>query len=273
MASLVKAIISDIARKVFRSENSWRPTRFFDAFIVRAMQHANCACSKTRARLASVNGIAPPQPGASMSYTLDLNVIYCRACIRPMPDQLGDITGLLQRLADGDPDVENQLYPLLLPELRRRAHRLMRQERQGHTLQPTDLVNAVYLRVAAATKDRDQVWRNRAHFYAFFARAMRRYLIDYAKRRPKVRFVPIEDMGDILAAAIASTEQATAVNDLLDKMGQVHPDWVKIVEMKYFGAFSSEETADAMDIPLRTMEREWSDARHWLFTRLRGRKC
>jgi hypothetical protein len=99
-----------------------------------------------------------------------------------MAEQKGDISGLLQRLADGDPNVENLLYPLVLPELKRRAHRLIARERKGHTLQPTDLLDTVFRRVAAATKDRDQVWRNRTHFYAFFSKRMRWYLIDYAKR-------------------------------------------------------------------------------------------
>src|SRR2546422_6721852 len=96
-----------------------------------------------------------------------------------------DITDLLQRWRDGDRDAENDLFALVLPNLRRLAHYFMKGERKGHTLQATELVNQVYFKLVAA-KDRD--WRSRKHFFAIAARAMRRYLIDYARGRPRNEF-------------------------------------------------------------------------------------
>ncbi len=108
-----------------------------------------------------------------------------------------DITDLLQRWRDGDRDAENELFAIVLPNLRRLAHYFMQGERKGHTLQATELVNQVYFKLVAA-KDRD--WRNRKHFFAIAARAMRRYLIDYARGRPRNEFVGLADLEDMLPA-------------------------------------------------------------------------
>jgi RNA polymerase sigma factor (TIGR02999 family) len=188
----------------------------------------------------------------------------------------GDISGLLQRLADGDPDVEDQLYRLVLPELKRRAHRLIARERKGHPLQPTDLLITVFRRVAAATRDGDQVWRNRTHFYAFFSKRMRWYLIDYVRRHRKrlnAKHVPVEGQDNVIGSPVPSPEQAILVHELLFQMAQVHKDWVSIVEMKFFADFKDHEIAEALGIPLRSMQRKWEEARKWLFLRIRGRNC
>jgi RNA polymerase sigma factor (TIGR02999 family) len=191
-----------------------------------------------------------------------------------MSDQAaGDVTTLLQRLAYGDGDAENLLYPLVLPELRRRAHRLISRERQGNPVQATELVNAVYLRIARATKNPDQIWHNRTHFYAVFARAMRRYLVDIARRRPKAEHVPIQGWEEVLSNPTPGPEHAIAIHELLDCLEKTHPDWVRIIEMKFFADFSNTEIADALNLPLRTMQRELLLARLWLFKHLRSRKC
>src|SRR6266436_8459775 len=104
---------------------------------------------------------------------------------------MGDITQLLQKWREGDRQAEGELFELVLPNLRRLAQYLMKGERKGHSLQPTELVDQVYFRLVAA-KDRD--WQNRGHFFAIAARAMRRYLIDYARARPDADFVPIEGL-------------------------------------------------------------------------------
>ena len=124
-------------------------------------------------------------------------------------DQTGDITQLLQRWREGNRDAENELFALVLPNLRRLAHYLMKRERKGHSMQATELVDQVYFRLVAA-KDRD--WRNRQHFFAIAARAMRRYLIDHARARPDGEFVALEGMKEFLPADSAKVDLAITVD-------------------------------------------------------------
>jgi len=130
-----------------------------------------------------------------------------------MPDQAGDITRLLQKWREGSRDAENELFALVLPNLRRLARHYMRGERKGHTLQATEVVDQIYIRMVAA-KDRD--WRNRQHFFAIAARAMRRYLIDHARRRPTAEFIGLEGIENLLPASSAKVDVALAVDRLLD---------------------------------------------------------
>ena len=179
-------------------------------------------------------------------------------------EQTGDITQLLRRWREGSREAENELFGLVLPKLRRLAQYLMKGERKGHSLQPTELVDQIYFRLVAA-KDRD--WRNRAHFFAIAARAMRRYLIDHARGRPDAEFVPLEGMIEFLPAQTADVDQAIAVDLLLYQLAETNPEWCKLVEVKYFLGLTDEEAADALGIKLRTMQRMWRDARQWLFER------
>src|ERR1700680_3806020 len=114
-----------------------------------------------------------------------------------MPGPTGDITQLLHAWRAGDREAENELFAQVVPHMRRLAHHLMKGERKGHTLQATELVNQVYLRLVAA-KNRD--WQNRQHFYAIAARAMRRYLIDHARGRPDAEFVALEGIDNLVKA-------------------------------------------------------------------------
>src|SRR5579864_5511901 len=114
-----------------------------------------------------------------------------------MSQKAGDITHLLHQWRQGDPEAENELFDLVVPNLRRLAHHLMRKERPGHTLQATELVDQIYLRLVAA-KNRD--WQNRQHFFAIAARAMRRHLIDHARRRPDAESVALDSIGRLLPA-------------------------------------------------------------------------
>src|SRR5947207_7021982 len=124
-----------------------------------------------------------------------------------MPDaeQMGDITLLLHRWREGSRDAENELFGLVVPKLRRLARYLMKGERKGHSLQPTELVDQVYFRLVAA-KDRD--WQNRGHFFAIAGRAMRRHLIDHARGRPDVEFVSLEGIQNLLPANSPKVELA-----------------------------------------------------------------
>src|SRR5262245_36637888 len=145
--------------------------------------------------------------------------------------EIGEITQLLHRWREGSREAENELFALVLPKLRRLARYLMKGERKGHSLQPTELVDQIYLRLVAA-KDRD--WRNRGHFFAIAARAMRRHLIDHARGRPDAEFVALEGMKDFLPAESAEVELAITVDRLLEQLAETKPEWCRLVEVKYF---------------------------------------
>jgi len=174
-----------------------------------------------------------------------------------------DITQLLHRWREGSSEAENELFALVLPHLRRLARYLMMGERKGHSLQPTELVNQIYIRLVQA-KDRD--WQNRAHFFAIAGRAMRRYLIDHARKRGDAKFVPLDGMKDFLPADSAKLELAITIDRLLDRLAETNPEWCRLVEVKYFLGLTDEEAADALGMNIRKMQRMWFDARQWLFS-------
>jgi RNA polymerase sigma factor (TIGR02999 family) len=182
-----------------------------------------------------------------------------------MDTPMGDITHLLHEWRAGSREAENQLFTLVLPNLRRLAHYLMQRERKDHSLQATELVDQIYFRMVAA-KDRD--WQNRKHFYAIAARAMRRYLIDHARGRPAAELVALEGFENLLPADSEKVDLAISVDRLLDELSETKPDWSMLVEMKFFLGLTDEEAAEAMGVKLRTMQRTWNDARRWLYTRM-----
>src|ERR1700724_1747 len=128
-----------------------------------------------------------------------------------MENSEGEITRLLHEWRAGSREAENQLFALVLPNLRRLAHYLMQRERKDHSMQATELVDQIYFRMVAA-KERD--WQNRKHFFAIAARAMRRYLIDHARGRPEAEFVALEGLEDVLPADSGKVELAIAVDGL-----------------------------------------------------------
>jgi RNA polymerase sigma factor (TIGR02999 family) len=177
-------------------------------------------------------------------------------------EAMGDVTQLLQKWREGDRKAEDELFDLVLPNLRRLAHYLMKGEREGHSLQPTELVDQVYFRLVAA-KDRD--WQNRGHFFAIAGRAMRRHLIDYARGRPDAEFVSLDGIQNLLPASGSKLDLAITVDRLLDRLAATKPEWCTLVELKYFLGLTDEEAADTLGIKLRTMQRMWLDVRKWLF--------
>jgi RNA polymerase sigma factor (TIGR02999 family) len=179
-----------------------------------------------------------------------------------MSEQTGDITLLLHKWRDGNREAENELFALVLPDLRRLAHYLMRRERKDHTLQATELVDQIYLRLVAA---KNQDWQNRRHFFAIAARAMRRYLIDHARGRPNAEFVALEDIENLLPAGSPRVDLAITVDRLLDQLAETNPEWCMLVEVKYFLGLTDEEAAETLGLKLRSMQRMWRDARQWLF--------
>jgi RNA polymerase sigma factor (TIGR02999 family) len=151
------------------------------------------------------------------------------------------------------------------PNLRRLAHYLMKGERKGHSLQPTELVDQIYFRLVAA-KDRD--WQNRRHFYAIAGRAMRQYLIDHARKRPGADFVVMEGVEEFLPADRAKLDLAITIDRLLDRLAKTKPEWCNVVEVKYFLGLGDQEAAEVLGMKLRTMQRMWRDARLWLFAQM-----
>jgi RNA polymerase sigma factor (TIGR02999 family) len=182
-----------------------------------------------------------------------------------MPEEKGDVTLLLHQWQQGSREAENQLFELVVPDLRRLAQYLLRGERQGHSLQPTELVDQIYMRLVAA-KNRD--WQNRRHFFAIAARAMRRHLIDHARARPDAKFVAVEDWQSFLPADSAKVDLAVTVGRLLDELAGTNPEWCNVVELKYFLGLTDEEAAEVLGVKLRSMQRTWRDARRWLFEHL-----
>ena len=175
---------------------------------------------------------------------------------------MGDITVLLEQWREGSRAAEQELFELVTPNLRSLAHYLMKGERQGHTLEATDLVNQIYLKLVSA-KNRD--WQNRGHFFALAARAMRRYLIDHARGRAPADLVAMEGMEEFLPADTAQIDLALTVDQLLNELAGSKPDWCQLVELKFFLGLSDEQAAETLGIKLRTMQRMWRDARRWLF--------
>jgi RNA polymerase sigma factor (TIGR02999 family) len=177
----------------------------------------------------------------------------------------GEITLLLSAWRSGSREAENKLFDHVLPDLRRLAHYLMSRERPGHSLQTTELINQIYFRMVAA-KDRD--WQNRQHFFALAARAMRHHLIDHARGRPNVMVEPLEKRQDFLPAVGVDLNLAITVDRLLNDLAEERPDWVRLVEAKYFLGLTDDEAAEILGIKVRTMQRMWKDARQWLFDRM-----
>ena len=178
---------------------------------------------------------------------------------------IGDVTVLLQQVRAGDSDAVDKLIPLVLNELRRLARMQLRRERPGHTLQPTALVNEVYLRLV---NDPSRDWKNRAHFIGVSVSVMRRILIDYARRKQAIKRDGGEQVTiDKIDCAGLSSDQADellALDHALDQLEQMNPRQRRIVELRYFGGLSVDETAEVLNVSAMTVKRDWSTARAWL---------
>jgi RNA polymerase sigma-70 factor (ECF subfamily) len=184
-----------------------------------------------------------------------------------MSSEQGEVTLLLRAMADGDPCAADKLLPLVYHELHRLAESCMRRERADHTLQPTALIHEAYLRLAGKAVD----WQNRAHFIGIAAHVMRRVLVDYARahsaqsRGGKLRRVEFDEG---LAVATERSSEVLLVDEALCALEEVHPRQARVVELRYFAGLSTEETAKVLEIAPRSVERDWTQARAWLFERL-----
>lgn len=184
-----------------------------------------------------------------------------------MDTTAGDVTVLLRAWSAGDRSVEERLFEIVLPDLRKLARYFLHREPPGNSLQPTALLNEAYMRLVNA---RDRDWDHRKHFFALTARIMRRLVIDHARGRRSNKAVPIDGLEDLLRGRDAQLEQAVAIDSLLDELQERHPELCPVIEMRFFLGLTEEETADALGVPLRTAQRRYSDARRWLFEKLSG---
>ena len=175
-----------------------------------------------------------------------------------------DVTQLLVAWGNGNQEARDELMPLVYEELRHLAHRYMGRERAGHTLQTSALVNEAYLRLI---DQNDVHWQNRAHFFGIAAQMMRRILVDYARKRRydkrggDARTVPLDD------AMIVSDERAAdvvALDDALKSLAELDPRKSQIVELRFFGGLSIEETAEVLAVSPGTVMRDWTLAKAWL---------
>jgi RNA polymerase sigma factor (TIGR02999 family) len=178
------------------------------------------------------------------------------------------ITQLLIEWRDGDEKALDRLMPLVYGELNRLAHRYMRRERPGHSFQTNDLVNEAYLRLI---DHKGMRWQNRAHFYAVAAQAMRRILVDRARSRASVKRGGGIERVDLDQANAASEKQAAdlvALDNALNELAAIDPRKAKVVEMRYFGGMSVDETAEALEVSAVTVMRDWGTAKAWLLRAL-----
>jgi RNA polymerase sigma factor (TIGR02999 family) len=183
-----------------------------------------------------------------------------------------DVTLLLQAWSGGDKEALDRLAPLVYRELRRIAGRIMSAERPNHTLQATALVNEAYVRLV----DTRQVsWQDRAHFFALCARAMREILIDHARARASAKRggcqIAIE-LDEGLMAGASPEEDLLELDDALKRLAAIDPRKSQVVELRFFGGLNLEETAEALKVSTKTVQRDWDLARAWLYRELRANK-
>jgi RNA polymerase sigma-70 factor, ECF subfamily len=179
-----------------------------------------------------------------------------------------DITGLLVAWSHGDKAALNSLVPLIYAELHRLASRYMRQEGPGHTLNTTALVNEAYLRMV---NQKEVNWQNRTHFFAVSAQSMRNILVDMARGRKRQRRGGGAEHLSLDETLVFSEERAAeliALDDALTELAEIDERKSRMVEMRYFGGLSVEETAEVLQVSVATVDREWRRARAWLYSAL-----
>jgi RNA polymerase sigma-70 factor (ECF subfamily) len=185
-----------------------------------------------------------------------------------MDTNSSEVTQLLKAMANGDPKAAEDLLPLVYAELHRLAKSYMRRERPDHTLQATALINEAYLRLA----QEDTNWNSREHFIGVAANAMRRVLVDYARahnaeqRGGAMKRVELQDD---LAISAGKLDEVAVLDEALKRLEDLNPRQAKVVELRYFGGLSIEQIASLLAVSPRSVKRDWSLARIWLFRELK----
>jgi RNA polymerase sigma factor (TIGR02999 family) len=184
-----------------------------------------------------------------------------QALMQPPSEQ---ITQLLQSWSQGDQGAIDKLVPLVYDELHRLAHRYMADERPGHTLQTTELVNEAYLRLVDSAHAN---WEGRAHFFGVCAQVMRRILVDWARSRQALKRggdVRALDLDEALAVAKQPGMDLVAIDDALKALAAVDPRKSQVVELRFFGGLSVKEAAEVLKVSPETVQRDWKLAKSWL---------
>lgn len=185
-----------------------------------------------------------------------------------------EITRLLARIRAGDAAAHEQLIPLVYDELRRLARHYLQQEQPPHTLQPTALVNELYLRLFNPPGSAEPVeWQDRNHFFVVAARQMRRLLVDHARAKHAAKRDGERQRVELTAADAHTAPldlDLLALNQALSRLEADHPRAAQVIELRYFAGLTEAEAAEALGIGLTTLKREWEFARAWLFQQLSG---
>ena len=183
---------------------------------------------------------------------------------------MSDVTLMLEAIGRGEGGTLEELLPLVYEELRRLAAARMAQESAGHTLQPTALVHEAWLRLVG---DGDRTWKNRAYFFGAAAEAMRRILIESARRKSRLKYGGGQERLNIADLELADTtpdEKVLLINDALERLEAEHPERGRVVVLKYFGGLTNKETAEILGIGERSVDRHWVCAKEWLFRKVRA---
>jgi RNA polymerase sigma-70 factor (ECF subfamily) len=181
-----------------------------------------------------------------------------------------DVTALLRAWSAGDESAREELWTIVFPELGRLARRYMRDERANHTLQTGALVNEAYLRLVDW---KNAEWRNRAHFFGMCARIMRQILVDYARAHASLRRGgdrPLETLDETAAKSAPRLDQFIALDEALQRLASISARKSDVVELRFFGGLSVEETAEALGVSRLTVIRDWNFARAWLHAEMSG---
>jgi RNA polymerase sigma-70 factor, ECF subfamily len=184
--------------------------------------------------------------------------------------QTHEVTQLLIDWSHGDRAALDKLMPLIDEELRRLAHRYMRQERAGHTLQTTALVNEAFLRLV---NRKNLQWQNRAHFFGIAANLMRTILVDHARSHASAKRGGGARKLELNEALVVSQQKASeviALDEALKQLALIDPRQSRIVELRFFGGLTVEEAAEVLNVSPVTIKREWSTAKAWLYRELAG---
>ena len=184
---------------------------------------------------------------------------------------MSDVTQILSRIESGDPAAAEQLMPLVYDELRKLAAARLAHERPGQTLQATALVHDAYLRLIGPADRDPQHWNDRGHFFAAAAEAMRRLLVERARRKKSVRHGGGRQRIDLekqLCISADGDDAVLAINDALERLRAEEPEAAQVVTLRYFAGLTIKEVAAAMNVSVRTVNRHWTYARTWLYHEL-----
>jgi RNA polymerase sigma factor (TIGR02999 family) len=180
-----------------------------------------------------------------------------------------DVSVLLRAWSGGDQSALEKLTPIVYDELHRQARRYMRRERPGHSLQATALVNEAYMRLVGYTRMR---WQDRAHFFAVASQVMRRILVEHARRHNLKRGGDVPHVSLDEAALVGADDDVdlVALDDAMTALARLDPRKMRVVEMRFFGGLSVDETAEVLGVSPVTVKRDWRAAKVWLYRELAG---